>query len=88
MTWQVLHGNTFIMKMSRITTKYQATVPADVRAALGVSAGDQILWEIEDGVAHVRKVVEPVDLQWHAAISATLADEWLSEEDEEGYRDL
>ena len=77
------------MKMSRVTSKYQATVPADVRAALGVEAGDQLVWEVEDGVAHVRKVkAAPIDIEWHAAISATLADEWLSDEDEEGYRDL
>ncbi|MDB5702550.1 MAG: transcriptional regulator, AbrB family [Sphingomonadales bacterium] len=76
------------MEMSRITSKYQATVPADVRTALGVTAGDQILWKVENGIAHVRKVRKPIDQEWHAAISATLADEWLSDEDEEGYRDL
>lgn len=76
-----------MMEMSRVTSKYQATVPADVRAALGVKAGDQLVWKVEDGVARVSKA-EPIDHQWHAAISATLADEWLSDEDEKGYRDL
>jgi len=75
------------METSRLTSKYQATVPADVRAALGVKAGDQLLWEMHDGVANVRKV-EPLDRQWHDAVSATFADEWLSDEDEELFRDL
>lgn len=75
------------MEMSRVTSKYQATVPADVRAALGVKAGDQLAWEVRDGAAKVSKV-EPLDRQWHDAVSATFADEWLSEEDEELFRDL
>ena len=75
------------MQMSRVTSKYQATVPADVRAALGVKAGDQLAWEVRDGVAKVSKV-EPLDRHWHDAASATFAHEWLSEEDEELFRDL
>ncbi len=74
------------MEMSKITTKYQATVPADIRAALGLSAGDSLAWEVEDGEVRVRKA-EPVDLAFAAAVSATL-DEWMSDADEEAYRDL
>lgn len=75
------------MEQSRVTSKYQATVPADVRAALGVKAGDTLQWQVEDGVAQVRRV-EPFDHEWHVFISHSLAAEWLSAEDEEGYRDL
>jgi antitoxin PrlF len=75
------------MEMSRVTSKYQATVPADVRAALGVTAGDRIAWKVEGDFATVSKV-EPLDKSWHDAVSATFADEWLSEEDEELFRDL
>jgi antitoxin PrlF len=75
------------MEMSRLTSKYQATVPADVRAALGFKAGDQLAWQVEGGIAKVRKV-QPFDRNWHGAASDTFADEWLSEEDEELFRDL
>ncbi len=79
------------MEMSRITSKYQATVPADVRAALGVGAGDRIAWEIDDDGARVRRVEEPAgDPRWAGAIlidSVTFG-EWLSDEDEEAWRDF
>ena len=75
------------MEMSRVTSKYQATVPADARAALGLKAGDQLGWEVEDdGGVRVRRLEErPVDERW---LHATLVDsrtfgEWLSEEDED-----
>jgi antitoxin PrlF len=75
------------MEMSRLTSKYQATVPADVRLALGVTAGDRIGWKVEGDLATVTKAA-PFDGPWHEAVSATFADEWLSEEDEELFRDL
>ena len=74
------------MQISRVTSKYQATVPADIRAALGVKAGDQLAWEVRDGMATVRR---------HGAVSSpvTVVDsqtfgEWLSDEDEELFRDF
>ena len=75
------------MEMTKLTSKYQATVPADVRAALGLKAGDAIEWDIVDGVARVRKA-RPVDGLYLKGIEANLADEWLSPEDMEAFRDL
>jgi antitoxin PrlF len=79
------------MEMSRVTSKYQATVPADVRAVLGVKAGDTISWQVDEGgEVKVRRVADPsLDPKWQ---NATLIDsksfgEWLSEEDEEAWRD-
>ncbi|HEU4961704.1 MAG TPA: AbrB/MazE/SpoVT family DNA-binding domain-containing protein [Sphingomonas sp.] len=74
------------METSRITSKHQATVPADVRAALGVRAGDTLAWEVRDGEARVRKA-RPIDVAFASAVAATL-DEWDSPEDEEAWRDL
>lgn len=74
------------MHMSRITVKYQATVPADARAALGVGAGDQLLWQVVDGVVTVRKA-EPLDLAFAAAVAATL-EEWGSDADERAFASL
>lgn len=75
------------MEVSKVTSKFQATVPADVRAALGIKAGDTIAWDVEDGVARVRKAV-PLDLMFLSGVEAGLAQEWLSEEDQAAFRDL
>lgn len=77
--------------MSRITSKYQATVPADVRAALGVKAGDRLAWQIEADGAKVRGVPEPnVEEVYTGAVNvdSKVFGEWLSDEDEEAFRDL
>ena len=44
---------------SRITSKSQTTVPLAVRRALHISAGDDVLWEIEDGRAYLMKAAAP-----------------------------
>jgi antitoxin PrlF len=75
------------VEISKVTSKFQATVPADVRAALGIKAGDRILWSVKDGTAIMRKM--PEDLKgWEPLAWLSFADEWLSPEDEEAFRDL
>lgn len=71
---------------ARLTTKYQATIPARVRKALNLNAGEVIAFEIENGVVRLRKAT-PVDLVFAGALEDTLA-EWNSEADDEAYRDL
>lgn len=75
------------METSKLTSKYQATVPADVRAALGLKAGDTIRWDVEGGVARVRKT-DPVDMLFLNGVEANLAEEWLSPADMDAWRDL
>jgi len=73
--------------IAKITSKGQTTIPQEVRAALNVRAGDLIAWEIgSDGSARVRRV-QPLDLEYLAAVQGTLS-EWHSAEDEAAYRDL
>jgi antitoxin PrlF len=75
------------MEFSKVTSKFQATVPADVRAALGIKAGDMIGWDVKDGVATMR--VMPSNLMgWDPMTWMAFAPEWLSAEDEEAFRDL
>lgn len=75
------------MQFSKVTTKFQATVPADVRAALGIKAGDTVAWAVRDGIATIRRM--PDDLKgWDPLTWLSFADEWLSAEDEEAFRDL
>lgn len=75
------------MKASKLTSKYQATVPKEVRELLGLNAGDAIQWEIENDKVVVRKL-QAFDLEWHKAIELTLMPEWGSKEDDEAYESL
>ncbi len=75
------------METTRLTSKYQATVPADVRAALGLKAGDTIAWDLADGAARVRKVTA-LDVLFLKGVEANLAEEWLSAEDMDAFHDL
>lgn len=75
------------METSCLFSNYRTTIPADVRAALGVKVGDRVAWTIEGGIAKVSRV-GTFDAEWHDAISVTFADEWLSDEDEAAFRDL
>lgn len=71
---------------SKLTKKYQATIPRSVRAALKLRAGDLIAFQIEHDQIQLRKA-RPLDLEFAKALESTL-DEWNSEEDDIAYRDL
>lgn len=43
------------MITSKLTSKAQTTIPQPVRTALRLKAGDQLVYEIEDGVVILRK---------------------------------
>lgn len=74
------------MLASKVTTKYQTTIPLEVREKLGIKQGDMVAFELEDGVVRLRRVV-PLDVEYATALAGTLS-EWASENDEEAYRDL
>lgn len=74
------------VNLSRVTTKYQATIPRPVREALGLRPGDSVAYEIEKGVVRLRRAT-PVDLAYAQAVSKTLT-EWDSKADDEAYREL
>ncbi|MBE0576214.1 MAG: type II toxin-antitoxin system PrlF family antitoxin [Desulfuromonadales bacterium] len=71
---------------SKITSKYQATIPEPVRKALHLKAGDAIAFDIEDHQIRIRKA-RPIDVAFAKALVGTL-NEWESPADEEAYRDL
>jgi AbrB family looped-hinge helix DNA binding protein len=72
--------------MSSLTTKYQATVPKQVREVLQLAAGDRIEWILDpDGFVSVRKA--PADSEL-AALEATLEPEWGSADDDDAYAAL
>jgi antitoxin PrlF len=74
---------------SKLTSKAQTTIPQPVRAALGVTEGDELAYTIEDGRVVLTKapprrvhrgdpVQDPFATFW----------EWDSKEDEEDFADL
>ena len=73
---------------SRLTSKYQATIPAEVRAALQLKAGDRVSFEIRDSGTVTLRRETPADHAYLSATSDTLASEWLSDEDDDAYRAL
>jgi antitoxin PrlF len=74
------------MIISRLTSKYQATIPGQVREILGVGRGDSIAFSILDGKIVLEKV-EPVDTDFHHMLDRTLND-WNSPEDDDAFGNL
>ena len=73
--------------MSKLTSKNQTTIPAPVREALGLSAGDRLSFEIMAGGSVMVRKWTPIDLEFALAVESTLS-EWATQEDDEAYRDL
>jgi antitoxin PrlF len=74
------------MISSRVTQKYQATIPAPIRKILDIHGGDLVGFEIHDHEIIIRKVT-PLDLEFAKALEGTVS-EWESEEDDKLYADL
>ncbi len=75
-----------MQRVSKLSTKGQVTIPADLRQAIGIEPGDIVAYELQ-GKSVKLKRVEPFDAAYHAAVAETL-EEWNSPEDEEAFNDL
>ncbi len=71
---------------SKLTSKYQATIPEPVRRLLQLKAGDTVAFDLEDGSVRLRKA-QPLDMAFAEGVEESLG-EWLSDEDESAYGDL
>jgi AbrB family looped-hinge helix DNA binding protein len=71
---------------SKLTSKYQATIPKPVRKILHLKAGDAIAFDIEDDHILIRRA-QPIDFAFAKSLEGTL-NEWQSAADEEAYHDL
>ncbi len=71
---------------SKLTKKYQATVPEQVRKILELQAGDTIAFDIDHDTIKLRKA-RPIDIEFSSALIPTLS-EWESQNDEDAYNDL
>jgi len=71
---------------SRLTKKFQTTIPRAIRQELGLKSGDVVRFELRNGEAILRKET-PLDLAFLQALEGQLS-EWQSEADEEAYGEL
>ena len=75
-----------VLPSSRLTSKFQATIPTLIRDKLNLKAGDTIAFHVKDGEIVLRRVA-PLDLEYLQSLETTLS-EWSSENDEDAYHDL
>jgi AbrB family looped-hinge helix DNA binding protein len=75
------------MLTSKVTSKGQVTIPAEVRGKLGIRAGDLLSYEFDHGAVRVSKL-RAFDAGWHGSVGATLAEEWNSPEDDEAFAEI
>lgn len=75
-----------MMLHSRLTSKFQATVPLKVRQKLGLNKGDLLGFTVRRSSVILKKV-SPVDLAFAKSLQSTLS-EWGSKNDDEAYGDL
>jgi AbrB family looped-hinge helix DNA binding protein len=75
--------------VTRLTIKHQTTIPAEVRRALGLRAGDRVEFSVKDGVVTLRKAEARLseDLAFRL-IQAHAMRDWDTPEDDEAFRDL
>ncbi len=69
------------MKKSKLTSKYQTTIPNEIRDALNLKPGDYIGYNITERGVIVRKIAA-IDLEFTQSLESTLAQEWTSKDDE------
>jgi AbrB family looped-hinge helix DNA binding protein len=72
--------------VSKLTKKYQATIPELVRQSLALKAGDSVAFDLNDGHIELRKA-QTIDMTFSQSLGGTLA-EWESKFDEKAYHDL
>jgi AbrB family looped-hinge helix DNA binding protein len=73
--------------VSRLTSKYQATIPKEIREHLHIESGDQIIYELLPDLTVVIRRTYPIDLEYLDSLKGTLS-EWESDSDEQAYKNL
>ncbi len=75
--------------VTKMTSKHQTTIPAEVRQALNLGAGDLVEFLIEGETVSIRKAEARIsdDLAFRLIQGQVLRD-WDTPEDDEAFRDL
>ena len=75
--------------VTKLTSKHQTTIPAEVRQALNLGAGDLVEFLIEGETVSIRKAEARIsgDLAFRLIQGQVLRD-WDTPEDDEAFRDL
>lgn len=68
------------MKSGKLTIKHQVTIPRDVRQALGLKAGDELSFALEDGRAVLMKV-DRAEIEWSRFLQAQMPERDDPQED-------
>ena len=75
-----------MLHISKLTTKFQTTIPTSVRKVLQLQAGDMVGFEIDGNEVKLRRAT-PLDLTFTQALEGTLS-EWSSQADDRAFKDL
>lgn len=75
-----------MLQTSKLTSKFQTTVPLSVRKALNLRAGDLVGFEVNGTEIRLKRAT-PLDVAFAQALTGTL-DEWASATDEAAFKDL
>lgn len=75
------------MSSSKLTSKFQATIPKEIRKSLKLKAGDTLTFQILDSGAVVLQKSKPFDIAYLRLLDTTMA-EWKSENDDETFAHL
>ncbi len=75
------------MSKSTVSSKGQVTIPKRVREVLNVVVGDEIYYDVSGRTVTLHRL-DPFDAAFHAALGATVAEEWGSAGDDKAFDDL
>jgi antitoxin PrlF len=78
-----------VSEWPQVACKHQTTIPAEVRRALGLEAGDRVEFSIEGSTVTLRKAEPRLsdDLVFRLVQAHAMRD-WDTPEDDEAFRDL
>ena len=74
------------MLASKVTQKFQATIPQNIRKFLDIHEGDKLKFEIHDQKVIIQKL-KPIDLEYLKSLENSLS-EWSNDLDDEAYSGL
>jgi AbrB family looped-hinge helix DNA binding protein len=71
------------MELNRLTPENITAIPADVRAALGIKAGDELAWQVDDGSVVMRPCRSDGPPLGTTVLDSKVFSEWMTDEDDD-----